>query len=193
MESIMSETTGQRHTKENCNTCGVELTDNNWNISWKKTNRTQCQDCNNPNRETHNPNRMYVNGQYISKYHPLYKSGRYKGFTDAAFSSLSNYEQSLEGEVYIIYSPSFPSWVKIGMAIDSKDRLKQYQTGSPYRDYRVHACYPVSDRRKSEAEAHELLSQNHERKGEWFVCSTVVAETILNKHFNTEGVQFELF
>ena len=34
---------------------------------------------------------MYVNGQYISLRHPLYKAGRYKNFNDAAFSSLKNY------------------------------------------------------------------------------------------------------
>jgi len=185
----MSETTGQKLTKL-CIDCDAELILNdNWTEARQRQAKYLCKPC----WQQRDSLRMYVNGKHISKHHPLYKSGKYKGFTDAAFSSLSNYEQSLEGEVYIIYSPSFPSWVKIGMAIDSKDRLKQYQTGSPYRDYRVHACYPVSDRRKSEAEAHELLSQKHERKGEWFVCSTVVAETILNKHFNTEGVQFELF
>ena len=62
-----------KHTKENCNTCGVELTDTNWNISWKKTNRTQCQDCNNPNRTRHNPDRMFVNSMYVRKSHPLHK------------------------------------------------------------------------------------------------------------------------
>ena len=35
--------------------------------------------------------KMFVNGKYISKFHPLYRPGRYKGFTDAAFSSLKNY------------------------------------------------------------------------------------------------------
>ena len=189
----MPGTTGQKPTKL-CLDCSQELVaDKNWPQSNQRQKKYRCLECHRATSRRTNTGKMYVNGKYVPKAHPLHKPGYYGGFTDAAFSSLSNYEQSLEGEVYIIYSPSFPSWVKVGMAIDSKDRLKQYQTGSPYRDYRVHACYPVSDRRKSEAEAHELLSQKHERKGEWFVCSTVVAETILNKHFNTEGVQFELF
>ena len=54
--------------------------------------------------------RMYVNGKEVSKKHPLYKPGRYKGFTDAAFSSLQNYEEAKEGQVYVIRNPSFPSW-----------------------------------------------------------------------------------
>ena len=45
---------------------------------------------------------MYVNGQRIPNTHPLYKAGRYKGFEEAAFSSLENYKESAEGEVYII-------------------------------------------------------------------------------------------
>ena len=99
-----------KHTKENCNTCGVELTDANWNSSWKKTNRTQCQDCNNPNRTKHNPDRMYVNGKYVPKNHPLYKAGRFKTFEGAAFSALSGYEKSSEGYVYVITNPCWKGW-----------------------------------------------------------------------------------
>ena len=152
-----------------CIDCDAELILNdNWTEARQRQAKYLCKPC----WQQRDSLRMYVNGKHISKHHPLYKSGRYKGFTDAAFSSLSNYEIAQEGEVYIIYNPSFPSWIKVGMAVDSEDRLKQYQTGSPYRD-----------RRKSEAEAHALLEENHERRGEWFVCSAVVAENILDNHF----------
>ena len=190
MESIMSEVTGQKPTNPTNPKNGEYIFEDGewWYINAHDKSRRRATVAQNIQNT-----RMWVDGNYIPKSHPLHKPGRYKGFTDAAFSSLENYEIAQEGEVYIIYNPSFPSWIKVGMAVDSEDRLKQYQTGSPYRDYRIHASYPVSDRRKSEAEAHKLLSEKHERKGEWFVCSTAVAETILNKHFNTEGVQFELF
>ena len=49
-----------------------------------------------------NESRMFVDGKYISRKHPLYKPGRYKTFNDAAFSSLVNYVLSTEGEVYIL-------------------------------------------------------------------------------------------
>ena len=52
--------------------------------------------------------KMFVNGKYISKSHPLHKPGRYKTFTDAAFDSLAKYELSKEGQVYIITNPNFP-------------------------------------------------------------------------------------
>jgi len=101
------------------------------------------------------------------------------------------YNREKEGEVYVITNPSFGGWVKIGMAVDSEDRLKQYQTGSPYRDYSVYASYSTGNRRESEAEAHRILGENHERRGEWFVCSTIAAKTILDKYFG--GKQLELF
>tara|TARA_R100000995_G_scaffold84417_1_gene63026 strand:+ start:1789 stop:2349 length:561 start_codon:yes stop_codon:yes gene_type:complete len=137
--------------------------------------------------------RMWVDGNYISKSHPLHKPGRYKGFTDAAFSSLDNYERSTEGEVYIIYNPAFPGWVKVGMAVDSQDRLKQYQTSSPHRDYEIVKSYKVSNRRESEAKAHKALTiEGRGRKGEWFYMGSNVAVTELDKLFDIGG-QFELF
>ena len=169
-----------KHIKENCNTCGVELTDANWNSSWKKTNRTQCKDCNNPNRTKHNPDRMYVNGKHISKKHPLYKAGRYKTFEGAAFFSLKGYETTDEGYVYVITNPCWKGWVKVGMAIDAKDRCNQYQTSSPFRDYKLHYSRFFSDRKVAEKKAHKLLKKNSEqKKGEWFKITKQDAKNII--------------
>jgi len=120
--------------------------------------------------------RMWVNGEYISKLHPLHKAGRYKSFEAAAFSSLKNYATSTEGQVYIITNPAWEGWVKVGMAVDASDRLKSYQTSSPLRDYQVLYIYNVSDRRKSEAEVHRELSLHFEQKNEWFKCSPETAQ-----------------
>ena len=46
-----------------------------------------------------NPKRMFVNGKYVPKSHPLYKAGNYSSFEDAAFSSLEKYQSSTEGQV----------------------------------------------------------------------------------------------
>ena len=48
--------------QNNCNTCGVELTDTNWSLSWRKVDRTQCIKCSKNNNTKSNPTRMYVNG-----------------------------------------------------------------------------------------------------------------------------------
>ena len=135
--------------------------------------------------------RMYVNGKEVSKKHPLYKPGRYKGFTDAAFSSLQNYETSKQGQVYVIINPSFPRWCKVGMAVDANDRLKQYQTASPFRNYQLMAVYDTNDRRQSEVEAHAGLDKHFEKRGEWFACDFSLAISKLNSLF--EGQQLELF
>ena len=135
--------------------------------------------------------RMYVNGKEVSKKHPLYNPGRYKGFTDAAFSSLQNYETSKQGQVYVIINPSFPRWCKVGMAVDANDRLKQYQTASPFRNYQLMAVYDTNDRRQSEVEAHTELDKHFEKRGEWFACDFSLAISKLNSLF--KGQQLELF
>ena len=169
-----------KHIKENCNTCGVELTDNNWNLSWRKTNRTQFKDCNNPNRKKHNPNRMYVNGKYVSKKHPLFKSGRFKTFEGAAFSALKGYEKTPEGYVYIIANPSFDGWLKIGMAIDAEDRCNGYQTSSPHRDYKLLYARKFNDRRTAEIKTmNKLKKVVKEHNGEWFKTDRNTAQEII--------------
>jgi len=126
------------------------------------------------NKETHdinNAGRMWVNGEYVSKAHPLYKAGRYKGFEDAAFSSLENYKDNPQGQVYIITNPAWEGWVKVGMAVDSEDRLKNYQTASPERDYELFDYEDFGDRRVAESMVHDYLRKRFKHKNEWFECS----------------------
>jgi hypothetical protein len=111
---------------------------------------------------------MYVDGKYIKKDHPLYKIGKYKSFGDAAFSSFKNYAGAKEGEVYIVTNPAHPTWVKIGMAIDAADRLGGYQTGSPYRDYKLEYIKYFDDRRVAESTAHQLAGKCYPKLNEWF-------------------------
>ena len=153
----------------NCSTCSVELTEYNWTASWKKTNRTQCKQCSYQYNKNSNPNRMYVNGKYISQSHPLYKAGNYKTFNDAAFASFEKLDRVLNGYIYAISNPAWEGWVKIGMAVDTEDRCNAYQTSSPFRDYKIEMSVPVEDRRKAEAEAHKKAKEiATEYAGEWF-------------------------
>ena len=123
--------------------------------------------------------RMWVNGKEIKKTHPLYKAGRYKGFEEAAFSSLENYEANPQGEVYVIYNKAWPEWVKVGMAVDSTDRLKNYQTSSPFRDYALLYSYEVKDRRVAESAAHKRLSKECDNINEWFKLPHAVANELI--------------
>ena len=123
---------------------------------------------------------MYVNGKHVPMTHPLHKPGRYKTFEDAAFSSLAKYETSVEGQVYVIINPSFPEWVKVGMAIDAADRLNGYQTSSPFRDYMLNYSWNVSNRRAAESEAHSELQKLYERRSEWFKCTPEQAQEVVS-------------
>ena len=116
-----------------------------------------------------NPKRMWVNGKYISRKHPLYKPGKYKSFNDAAFSSLINYVSCVKGEVYIIKNPAWKGWYKIGKAVDAEDRCNGYQTRSPHSDYEIVSTVSVSNRGLGEKVAHSLAEGLcKERSNEWF-------------------------
>ena len=123
--------------------------------------------------------RMWVNGKEVKKSHPLYKAGRYKGFEEAAFSSLENYEANSQGEVYVIYNKAWPEWVKVGMAVDSNDRLKNYQTSSPFRDYALLYSYEVNNRRVAESAAHVRLAKECDNINEWFKLPHAVANELI--------------
>ena len=132
---------------------------------------------NNPiNSPINNPKRMYVSGKYVSRKHPLWKSGCYSSFNDAAFSSLVNYNASPKGDVYIITNKAWPEWVKIGKAIDAKDRLKSYQTGDPLRAYELYHSVAKENRHTAEVKAHKALEAlSEDRKNEWFKVDLATA------------------
>ena len=170
-----------------CSRCDVELTEENHPPSWRKSNQTNCKSCMGQNNKSNNTQRMWVNGKYIPKTHPLHKAGNYKSFGDLAFGSLNNYKQIKEGYVYAISNSAWPDWIKIGMAIDAEDRLSSYQTSSPMRNYRlVHSVY-CKDRSESERSAHILAARkatipwNKQDNGEWFNITKEQATDILKE------------
>jgi hypothetical protein len=130
-------------------------------------------------KKQENAKQMYVNGKYVPKTHPLYKAGRYKGFEDAAFSSLENYKSNPEGQVYIITNPAWEGWVKVGMAVDAGDRLNNYQTSSPFRDYTLVYTYEVDDRRAAESAAHTRLAKECDNINEWFKLPPPIANELI--------------
>ena len=114
-----------------------------------------------------NTTRMFVNGKYIPKSHPLHKAGRYKSLDDAW--SHNKIESVNEGEVYAIVNDAWPEWVEVGKAVDADDRLNGYQTSSPFRDYTVLTTLKAENRHEAEREMHHLFTDvAKERRGEWF-------------------------
>ena len=166
-----------KHTKK-CRRCNVPLVlDKNFTIVNSEHSMYICQLCIPTELKQR---RMYVNGKYISKKHPLYKPGRFKTFEGAAFSALEGYEKTSEGYVYIISNPCWDGWIKVGMAVDAKDRCNQYQTSSPFRDYKL--CYnrKFKDRKSAEQKAHSKLKKiSTKHKGEWFKVSVNEATKLI--------------
>lgn len=156
-----------------CNTCNAELTDTNWPPSWQKTNRKQCKECvKRTEPKVSNPQRMWVDGKYIPKSHPLHKPGRYKT-TDGLLSIVPTVKKSNKGYVYAFTNPYWFSkgWLKIGKAEDKEQRLGNYQTYTPLRDYYEFHSVKVSNRAKSENLAHDKIEAMKgciDRKEEWF-------------------------
>ena len=178
----------QKHKKiKCCISCDVELVlDVNWQRSRQRNSEYKCETCYNKEQlvycKTFNKQRMFVNGKYISKRHPLYKPGKYKTFEDAAFDGTYKLDSIKEGYVYAITNPAWPGWVKIGMAIDADDRCNGYQTSSPFRDYSLEHTVVSNNRRVSEAQAHKAAAKiAEEQRGEWFKISIEQAKDILNK------------
>ena len=95
-----------------------------------------------------NTTRMFVNGKYIPKSHPLHKPGRYKSLDDVW--SHEKIESTREGDIYVIVNDAWPDWVKVGKASMAEDRLNTYQTSSPFRDYSIIATVAVENRHEQE-------------------------------------------
>lgn len=128
--------------------------------------------------ERKNKTRMYVNGKYIPKSHPMHKPGYYSSFEEAW--NHKELDAQKTGHVYAVRNPAWPQWVKIGMAVDANDRLKAYQTSSPHRDYQLLTFIETTDKRKAEALAHRLCGRVcDERNGEWFKMPQDVAVVII--------------
>ena len=146
--------------------------------------RAYCKDCKTRYSKKSNPNRMWVNGKYIPKTHPLWKPGRYKTLDDA-WSHTEIDSRSTAGEVYIIRNMAWPEWLKVGKAVNAEDRLNGYQTSSPFRDFVL--CYAESfdNRHQAESEIHRMLEKHkhcHDRKGEWFKTYVPTIQEVMNEY-----------
>ena len=171
-----------KHINKNCNHCGIELVLNTNYSDYRYTQRDySCKTCylkiTKEHNKINNKIQMYVNGKYVSRKHPLHKAGNYKTFEGAAFASLEGYANTTEGYVYIINNPCWDGWIKVGMAIDAEDRCKQYQTSSPFRDYKLCYLKHFEDRKIAEQSAHkELKKITATYNGEWFQVSVKEAK-----------------
>ena len=142
-----TEVIGQTHTK-NCIHCTVSLQEgDNWSHGNARTKQYTCKPCDSIKN----------------------KKNRLKRLAETIGATvLRSYNQEKAGEVYVITNSAWPEWVKIGMAINAENRLDNYQTSSPLRNYVLAYSAYSKDRRKAEAAAHQAAEKIAERRGEWF-------------------------
>jgi len=66
------------------------------------------------------------------------------------------------------------------MAIDAEDRCNQYQTSSPFRDYKLCHTKYFEDRKSAEHLVHKKLKRlSTKHKGEWFKVSVDEATKLI--------------
>lgn len=91
---------------------------------------------------------------------------------------------------YLITNESFPGWVKIGFTTKTEmtQRLRVYQTGTPFRDYVVDhevSFMGVGCVKQAEKEVHQRLAgMGFVKKGEWFQGSAKIAKNIIDSVYN---------
>lgn len=89
-----------------------------------------------------------------------------------------------EGFVYGITNKVFPGYIKIGSATSVYERLDQYQTYCPDRDFKLECYYFSNDRYTDEFAWHTNLQS----KNEWCICDipTVISQFEDNKRRDTD-------
>lgn len=82
--------------------------------------------------------------------------------------------------VYLITNPAWPGWIKIGIASSHKARLSVYQTGSPFRDYKIVGGITTPHWKAVENALHNHFNSEYE----WVEASIDDAKTKLKYYIN---------
>ena len=156
---------GRTHTDKNCISCSVPLTEDNWYASFVDKKHYKCKTCYDIRRVENRVKRGERSPSLLAK---LFN-----------WKTREVYNQVKEGSVYIMENPAWKGWVKVGMAVDPTDRIKNYQTSSPFRDYALLYSYEVNDRRAAESAAHVRLAKECDNINEWFRLPAAIANEMI--------------
>jgi hypothetical protein len=164
-ETTKSGTAGRTPTDKECISCSVPLTEDNWYSSFVEKKHYKCKTCYDIRRVENRVKRGERTPSLLAK---LF-----------GWKTQEVYNQVKEGSVYIMENPAWKGWVKVGMAVDPTDRLKNYQTSSPFRDYTLLYTYDVDDRRAAESAAHVRLAKECDNINEWFRLPAAIANEMI--------------
>lgn len=86
------------------------------------------------------------------------------------------------GYLYVISNENFPDWIKIGVTENLEKRLNQYQTASPFRNYKLeyslhHPKYLEAEKRIKET----IKPFAKSIRNEWFEISIPMAKSRLDE------------
>lgn len=92
-----------------------------------------------------------------------------------------------EGYVYMITSPTFKNWIKIGKTGNVRQRFLQFNYNNPFKDFKLECVKKT--KKKSVAELLLLNKINNdvgiERNGEWIKVKSIPnAKKIFKSHRN---------
>lgn len=76
-------------------------------------------------------------------------------------------KRPVRGYVYCIRNPAWPGFVKIGSTTRPENRLRQYQTGTPHRDFELVFSVEFEDRLAAEQELKRILRGLRDGRSEW--------------------------
>lgn len=172
-----------------CTNCGEikSLEEYQNDRTTKDGKQSWCRECHHVRHKRTNPienaKNMYVAGKYVSRKNPLHKPGCYPSFA-AAWSQQELKERTKTGYVYIVSCETHEKegWYKVGCAVDSHDRCRQYQTSSPYRDYYVLYHQYFDNREKAEEAVHAILKAHPdvvEWSYEWFKADPMTIKKVI--------------
>lgn len=86
-----------------------------------------------------------------------------------------------EGFIYIVSNPAWDGYYKVGVSLDPRDRLKSYQTSSPFQDFKLEGWYFSYNARSVEKEIHSRL-ERFRTNGEWFELDLENLRKFLLRH-----------
>jgi adenine specific DNA methylase Mod len=92
------------------------------------------------------------------------------------------------GYVYLVTNEAWPDWIKVGRAINTKTRLKAYQTSSPLRDYEILIKHKCTNTQKLESILLEDIKEHaDEFRGEWLKIDRAIALNLFKHIVSNRG------
>lgn len=89
------------------------------------------------------------------------------------------------GYLYIVTNPSYPGWVKVGSTWNIKERIHTYQTGDPFRAYKLEYSLYHPLFREAEKKIKEVMKYfAADIKGEWYQIDLEFAKSRLEEQLD---------